>query len=208
MINKTLLLILDGWGITKDKSFSAPDIANTPNFDNLLDTYPNAQLLTHEENVGLPNGQMGNSEVGHMNIGAGRIVLQDLLKINNSIKSGEFSNNENFTDIINYIEKSKSNVHLIGLLSDGGVHSHINHLKEILNTLSPTAIGLVVSRPFSLIFPLILHSKKSLLHLTRYQLPVDLYTIPSKTINLITIYFFLTIITNLVNDICIFKGKN
>ena len=75
-------------------------------------------------------------------------------------------------------------------------------------TLSPTAIGLVVSRPFSLIFPLILHSKKSLLHLTRYQLPVDLYTIPSKTINLITIYFFLTIITNLVNDICIFKGKN
>ena len=137
MINKTLLLILDGWGITEDKSFSAPDIADTPNFDNLLDTYPNAQLLTHEENVGLPNGQMGNSEVGHMNIGAGRIVLQDLLKINNSIKSGEFSNNENFTDIINYIEKSKSNVHLIGLLSDGGVHSHINHLKEILNTLSP-----------------------------------------------------------------------
>ena len=83
MINKTLLLILDGWGITEDKSFSAPDIANTPNFDNLLDTYPNAQLLTHEENVGLPNGQMGNSEVGHMNIGAGRIVFQDLLKINN-----------------------------------------------------------------------------------------------------------------------------
>ncbi len=137
MINKTLLLILDGWGIPEDKSHSAPDIANTPNFDNLLDSYSSAQLLTHEENVGLPSGQMGNSEVGHINIGAGRIVFQDLLKINNSIESGEFSRKENFIDIINYIKKSKKNVHLIGLLSDGGVHSHISHLKEILYTLSP-----------------------------------------------------------------------
>ena len=137
MVNKTLLLILDGWGIPEDKSHSAPDIANTPNFDNLLDSYSSAQLLTHEENVGLPSGQMGNSEVGHINIGAGRIVLQDLLKINNSIESGEFSKKENFIDIINYIKKSKKNVHLIGLLSDGGVHSHISHLKEILYTLSP-----------------------------------------------------------------------
>ena len=137
MVNKTLLLILDGWGIPEDKSHSAPDIANTPNFDNLLDSYSSAQLLTHEENVGLPSGQMGNSEVGHINIGAGRIVLQDLLKINNSIESGEFSKKESFIDIINYIKKSKKNVHLIGLLSDGGVHSHISHLKEILYTLSP-----------------------------------------------------------------------
>ena len=136
MINKTLLLILDGWGITKDKSSSAPDIANTPNYDNLLDTYTNAQLITHEENVGLPTGQMGNSEVGHINIGAGRIVKQDLLKINDSIESGEFNNNKNFVTIINHIKKTKSNLHLIGLLSDGGVHSHISHLKEILNTLS------------------------------------------------------------------------
>ena len=144
MINKTLLLILDGWGIPEDKSHSAPDIANTPNFDNLLDSYSSAQLLTHEENVGLPSGQMGNSEVGHINIGAGRIVLQDLLKINNSIKSGEFSKKENFIDIINYIKKSKKNVHLIGLLSDGGVHSHISHLKEILNTLSPIKKNLFI----------------------------------------------------------------
>ena len=136
MINKTLLLILDGWGITKDKSSSAPDIANTPNYDNLLDTYTNAQLITHEENVGLPTGQMGNSEVGHINIGAGRIVKQDLLKINDSIESGEFNNNKNFVTIINHIKKTKSSLHLIGLLSDGGVHSHISHLKEILNTLS------------------------------------------------------------------------
>ena len=144
MINKTLLLILDGWGIPEDKSHSAPDIANTPNFDNLLDSYSNAQLLTHEENVGLPSGQMGNSEVGHINIGAGRIVFQDLLKINNSIESGEFSKKENFIDIINYIKKSKKNVHLIGLLSDGGVHSHISHLKEILNTLSPIKKNLFI----------------------------------------------------------------
>ncbi len=136
MINKTLLLILDGWGITEDKSSSAPDSANTPNYDNLLDAYTNAQLITHEENVGLPTGQMGNSEVGHINIGAGRIVKQDLLKINDSIESGEFNNNKNFVTIINHIKKTKSNLHLIGLLSDGGVHSHISHLKEILNTLS------------------------------------------------------------------------
>jgi 2,3-bisphosphoglycerate-independent phosphoglycerate mutase len=144
LINKTLLLILDGWGIPEDKSHSAPDIANTPNFDNLLDSYSSAQLLTHEENVGLPSGQMGNSEVGHINIGAGRIVLQDLLKINNSIESGEFSKKENFIDIINYIKKSKKNVHLIGLLSDGGVHSHISHLKEILYTLSPIKKNLFI----------------------------------------------------------------
>ncbi len=144
MINKTLLLILDGWGIPEDKSHSAPDIANTPNFDNLLDSYSSAQLLTHEGNVGLPSGQMGNSEVGHINIGAGRIVLQDLLKINNSIESGEFSKKENFIDIINYIKKSKKNVHLIGLLSDGGVHSHISHLKEILYTLSPIKKNLFI----------------------------------------------------------------
>ena len=86
----------------------------------------------------------GNSEVGHINIGAGRIVLQDLLKINNSIKSGEFSKKENFIDIINYIKKSKKNVHLIGLLSDGGVHSHISHLKEILYTLSPIKKNLFI----------------------------------------------------------------
>ena len=144
MINKTLLLILDGWGITEDKSHSAPDIANTPNFDNLLDSYSSAQLLTHEENVGLPSGQMGNSEVGHIHIGAGRIVSQDLLKINNSIESGEFVKKENFIDIINYIKKSKKNVHLIGLLSNGGVHSHISHLKEILNTLSPIKKNLFI----------------------------------------------------------------
>ena len=84
---KVLLLILDGWGITNDKDVSAPAKAKTPNFNHLIKEYPNNYLITHGEDVGLPKGQMGNSEVGHMNIGSGRIVLQDLLKINNSIET-------------------------------------------------------------------------------------------------------------------------
>ena len=98
---KVLLLILDGWGIADNKDASAPDKANTPNFNSLIENYPNNFLITHGEKVGLPKGQMGNSEVGHMNIGSGRIVLQDLLKINNSIKEGVFRNKTHFNDIIN-----------------------------------------------------------------------------------------------------------
>ena len=133
---KVLLLILDGWGIADNKDESAPDKADTPNFNSLIENYPNNFLITHGEKVGLPKGQMGNSEVGHMNIGSGRIVLQDLLKINNSIKEGEFRNKSHFNDIINYTKKNSSNVHLMGLVSEGGVHSHIDHLKEIILTLS------------------------------------------------------------------------
>ncbi|MDG2475428.1 MAG: 2,3-bisphosphoglycerate-independent phosphoglycerate mutase [Flavobacteriaceae bacterium] len=136
MNKKVLLLILDGWGIASNKDVSAPDKANTPNFNNLLKSYPNNYLITHGDQVGLPHGQMGNSEVGHMNIGSGRIVLQDLLKINDSIEKGEFHNKEQFEEIISYSRKNSSNIHLIGLLSDGGVHSHIDHLKEIIISLS------------------------------------------------------------------------
>ena len=96
---KVLLLILDGWGIADNKDASAPDKADTPNFNSLIENYPNNFLITHGEKVGLPKGQMGNSEVGHMNIGSGRIVLQDLLKINNSIKEGVFRNKTHFNDI-------------------------------------------------------------------------------------------------------------
>ena len=133
---KVLLLILDGWGIASDEDASAPDKAKTPNYDNLKNDNPSNYLITHGEKVGLPSGQMGNSEVGHMNIGSGRIVLQDLLKINDSIKKGEFHKKEQFNDIVNFSKKNSSNIHLIGLLSDGGVHSHINHLKEIIISLS------------------------------------------------------------------------
>ena len=136
MNKKVLLLILDGWGIAKNKDVSAPDKAKTPNFNDLLENNPSNYLITHGEKVGLPIGQMGNSEVGHMNIGSGRIVLQDLLKINESIEKGRFHTKEHFQDIISYSKKNSSNIHLIGLVSDGGVHSHIDHLKEIIVSLS------------------------------------------------------------------------
>ena len=136
MKKKVLLLILDGWGIAKNKDVSAPDKAKTPNFNYLLKNNPSNYLITHGKKVGLPIGQMGNSEVGHMNIGSGRIVLQDLLKINESIEEGKFHTKKEFQDIISYSKKNSSNIHLIGLVSDGGVHSHINHLKEIIVSLS------------------------------------------------------------------------
>ena len=133
--NKVLLLILDGWGISSDKKVSAPDIAKTPNYNFLKDKNPNNYLITHGEQVGLPVGQMGNSEVGHMNIGSGRIVLQDLLRIDESIENGQFHKMKVFKEIISYTKNKSSNIHLVGLISDGGVHSHINHLKEIIISL-------------------------------------------------------------------------
>ena len=133
--NKVLLLILDGWGISSDKKVSAPDIAKTPNYNFLKHKNPNNYLITHGEQVGLPVGQMGNSEVGHMNIGSGRIVLQDLLRIDESIKNGQFHKMKEFQEIISYTKNKSSNIHLVGLISDGGVHSHINHLKEIIISL-------------------------------------------------------------------------
>lgn len=133
--NKVLLLILDGWGISSDEKVSAPDIAKTPNYNFLKDKNPNSYLITHGEQVGLPVGQMGNSEVGHMNIGSGRIVLQDLLRIDESIKNGQFHKMKEFQEIISYTKNKSSNIHLVGLISDGGVHSHINHLKEIIISL-------------------------------------------------------------------------
>ena len=130
--NKVLLLILDGWGIASDKKASAPDIAKTPNYNSLKDKNPFNYLITHGEKVGLPRGQMGNSEVGHMNIGSGRIVPQDLLRIDKSIKNGQFLEMKELKEIISHSKNKSSNIHLIGLISDGGVHSHIDHLKEII----------------------------------------------------------------------------
>jgi 2,3-bisphosphoglycerate-independent phosphoglycerate mutase len=136
MNKKVILLILDGWGITQDPKVSAIFNAKTPYINSLYDQYPSSELRTDGHHVGLPEGQMGNSEVGHMNIGSGRIVLQDLLKINESIETGEFHNKEQFEEIISYSKKNSSNIHLVGLVSDGGVHSHIDHLKEIIVSLS------------------------------------------------------------------------
>jgi len=133
MNKKVILMILDGWGITQDPKVSAIAQANTPFIDSLYDKYAHAKLYTSGENVGLPEGQMGNSEVGHMNLGAGRIVYQDLVKINKAIQDGSFFENKVLKDAFEYAKKNHKAVHLLGLLSDGGVHSHIKHLKALID---------------------------------------------------------------------------
>lgn len=128
---KVVLLILDGWGYGKKDSSDAAYIANTPFFDNLLKTYPNSKLAASGEAVGLPEGQMGNSEVGHMNLGAGRVVYQELGRINKAIADKTFHNNQTLLDAFKYAKENNKSVHFIGLVSDGGVHAHINHLKAL-----------------------------------------------------------------------------
>ncbi|MEZ5046135.1 MAG: 2,3-bisphosphoglycerate-independent phosphoglycerate mutase [Chitinophagaceae bacterium] len=134
MSKQTLLIILDGWGHGKIKSADATQHAHIPYIKNLYNKYSNSELMTCGEYVGLPDGQMGNSEVGHLNIGAGRIVYQELQRINVAIKQGEFGSNEEIIKCISYCKSQKKPLHLMGLVSDGGVHSHINHLFAILDT--------------------------------------------------------------------------
>jgi len=129
--NKCCLVILDGWGHGEDPEKSAIAQANTPFMDILEEKYPSSELITYGEKVGLPQGQMGNSEVGHLNIGAGRVVFQDLARINNSIADGTFAENPVLNKTLETAKKDNKQVHLMGLLSDGGVHSHINHLKAL-----------------------------------------------------------------------------
>ena len=126
-------MILDGWGKSPDPKVSAIDNANTPFIDSLYKKYPNASLRTDGLNVGLPEGQMGNSEVGHMNLGAGRIVYQDLVKINLAVKNNTLAKEHVLQDAFKYAKENNKDVHFLGLLSDGGVHSHINHIKGLLN---------------------------------------------------------------------------
>ncbi len=125
-------MILDGWGIAPDPTVSAVDQAETPFVDSLYKKYPNAQLRTDGMNVGLPEGQMGNSEVGHMNLGAGRIVYQDLAKISMAVENGSLKNEKVLRDAFDYAISNNKKVHFLGLVSDGGVHSHIDHLKGLL----------------------------------------------------------------------------
>ena len=127
------LVVLDGFGIKKEKYGNAIACAGTPNLDKLTKLYPHTTLLASGNAVGLPNGQMGNSEVGHLTLGAGRVVSQDLEKINKEIETKQFFKNENLLKAINHAKKYKSALHIMGLLSDGGVHSHINHLFAILD---------------------------------------------------------------------------
>lgn len=138
---KVLLAILDGWGIGPNPANSAIAQGNTPFTDSLMKNYPNATLRTHGLNVGLPDGQMGNSEVGHMNIGAGRIVYQDLVKINMDIKNNELVNQKAIQDGISYAREKGVAVHLMGLVSDGGVHSHINHLEALCKIMEEAGVS-------------------------------------------------------------------
>lgn len=147
--DKVALLILDGWGHGINKSVSAIAKANTPFIDSLYKNYPNAELTTHGEAVGLPSGQMGNSEVGHLNIGAGRIVYQELLRINNALKDGTLASNSCLQATINYAKTNNKAIHLMGLLSDGGVHSHINHLKGLCDVLHQQNIDKVFIHAFT-----------------------------------------------------------
>ncbi|GAB4301694.1 MAG: 2,3-bisphosphoglycerate-independent phosphoglycerate mutase [Marinilabiliales bacterium] len=133
---KVLLAILDGWGIGDGSKSDVISSTETPNIDQLYKKYPNSKLLACGENVGLPDGQMGNSEVGHLNIGAGRIVYQDLVRINKAVANNSISDLPEIKEIINYLSKSDHSLHLLGLVSDGGVHSmntHLYKLCEIFN---------------------------------------------------------------------------
>ncbi len=127
-----MLMILDGFGLSNNVDGNAVLAANKPNYDRLIEKYPHAKLSASGLDVGLPEGQMGNSEVGHLNIGAGRIIYQELTRITKEIKEGNFFKNPAFTKAIDKAIETNSSIHLLGLLSDGGVHSHIDHLKALI----------------------------------------------------------------------------
>ena len=131
MDNKIGLIILDGWGIGNKDETDAIHTAQTPYFDKLIEQYPSAQLTTYGEAVGLPEGQMGNSEVGHLNIGAGRIVYQELTRINKSIQDKTFYSNKVLLKALQLAKIEGKKVHFIGLVSDGGVHSSQEHLHAL-----------------------------------------------------------------------------
>ncbi|MEN0048449.1 MAG: 2,3-bisphosphoglycerate-independent phosphoglycerate mutase [Bacteroidota bacterium] len=134
-IERAILVILDGWGLGTKPEVDALQQADTPFMDDLLQNYPNSTLITFGEEVGLPEGQMGNSEVGHLNIGAGRIVYQDFAKINKAIRERTLHENKVLLDALNYAKENQKAVHIMGLLSDGGVHSHIKHLKAFCDII-------------------------------------------------------------------------
>lgn len=140
MHKKVILMILDGWGIPQDSEASAIAKARTPYMDSLFEKYPNAVLRTDGMNVGLPEGQMGNSEVGHMNLGAGRIVYQDLAKINMAVDKHTLGNEPVLKEAFQYAKTNNKPIHFMGLVSDGGVHSHIKHLKGLLTAAEASGV--------------------------------------------------------------------
>ena len=149
MNKKVILMILDGWGKSPDPKVSAIDNANIPFIQSLYQKYPNAQLRTDGLNVGLPEGQMGNSEVGHMNLGAGRIVYQDLAKINLAVQSKTLNHEKVLLDAFEYAKTNNKKVHFLGLVSDGGVHSHIDHLKGLIDATQEFGLEKVYIHAFT-----------------------------------------------------------
>ena len=149
MNKKVILMILDGWGKSPDPKVSAIDNANVPFINSLYTQYPNAQLRTDGLNVGLPEGQMGNSEVGHMNLGAGRIVYQDLAKINLAVANKTMSQEKPLIDAFQYAKDNNKAVHFLGLVSDGGVHSHTSHLKGLIDASQAFGLDKVYIHAFT-----------------------------------------------------------
>ena len=141
MKQKVLLMILDGWGIGNHSKGDVIWTVHPEYISAMTGKYPHAQLLTDGENVGLPDGQMGNSEVGHLNIGAGRVVYQDLVKINRACKDGSIMENPEVKGAFEYAKSKGVNVHFMGLVSDGGVHSSIDHLYKLCEIAKAYGIG-------------------------------------------------------------------
>ncbi len=146
---KAILIILDGWGHGQNPEVSAIAQANTPFVDSLYKNYPNAELITYGKDVGLPDGQMGNSEVGHLNIGAGRVVYQELAKINKAIEDQSLHSNPTLIKALQFARDNNKSVHLMGLVSDGGVHSHIDHLKALCDITQEQSLQNVFIHAFT-----------------------------------------------------------
>ncbi|WP_276979047.1 2,3-bisphosphoglycerate-independent phosphoglycerate mutase [Flavobacterium filum] len=149
MNKKVILMILDGWGHSPDPKVSAIDHANTPFIDALYQKYPNAELRTDGLNVGLPEGQMGNSEVGHMNLGAGRIIYQELTRINLAVQHKTLNEEKVVQNAFSYAKNNHKNVHFLGLVSDGGVHSHTSHLRGLLDAAEDFGLEYVFVHAFT-----------------------------------------------------------
>lgn len=143
-----MLIILDGWGLGEKTATNAVHMAKTPNMDYWASHYPSTSLLAHNGAVGLPDGQMGNSEVGHLNLGAGRVVYQDYTRINRAIETGELANNEVLTQVLSQTRAEDKTLHLMGLVSDGGVHSHLSHLCALVRIAADLGVTRVCIHAF------------------------------------------------------------
>ena len=139
-----VLCILDGWGLRDDPAANAPALADTPTFDRIMASCPNATLITHGPDVGLPTGQMGNSEVGHTNIGAGRVVAMDLGQIGLAIEDGSFFLNPELLDFIEALKSTGGTAHLMGVVSDGGVHGHLDHIVAAAQAITGEGVPVAI----------------------------------------------------------------